>query len=149
MGITFSGIADGAMFGACVLGSQGLGVSIKINRHRGPGAKGNNAVVQLGGCADGNILESSLGKAGPINIFQETELSVRITADRSLADFFVQGGRFSGTMAWPLKTARAAADSEVTLWANSTGVSADVEVHSMGCGWVTPSYTEYPSLLFE
>merc|ERR1712178_166005 len=110
---------------------------------------GSNANVMLGACADGNVLESSLGASGPIPIFDETELSVRITVDRSLADFFVQGGRFSGTMAWPHKTPRAAADSEIAVWANSTGVKADIDVYGMGCGWVNPSYTDHPSMLAE
>lgn len=102
--------------------------------------------MALGACSGGMLLESSLGKAETINMFDETELSVRITADRSLADFFVQGGRFSGTMAWAQKTPRAAADSEVAVWSNSDGVKADVDVYSMGCGWVDPSYTEHPSM---
>jgi len=147
--ITFSGITGDAVFGVCVLGSRGLGVSVKINPQLALDVSGNTANVMLGACADSNILESSLGASGPIPMFDETELSIRITVDRSFADFFVQGGRFSGTMAWQLKTPRAAADSEVSVWANSTGVKADMDVYSMACGWVDPSYTEHPSMLFE
>jgi len=32
------------------------------------------------------------------------------------------------------------------VWATGGGVSADVEVHGMGCGWLNPSYTENPTL---
>jgi hypothetical protein len=34
----------------------------------------------------------------------EDVISVRVLPDRSVADFFVQGGRWSGTVAWPVKS---------------------------------------------
>ena len=80
-----------------------------------------------------------------VPLFDETKLEVRIMPDRSLADFFVQGGQVAGTMAWQGKEPRAAGDSQVTVYA-SAAVKADIDVWSMGCGWLTPSYTENPTL---
>jgi hypothetical protein len=74
---------------------------------------------------------------------------VRILPDRSLADFFVAGGRWAGTEAWAAKTApRKPTDSTVSVFAGaaSMGVKADIDVWGMGCGWLTPSYTEHPTL---
>ena len=62
-----------------------------------------------------------------------------------LSDFFVAGGQWAGTSAWSYKTPRVAADSEISVWGD-TGVKADIDVWSMGCGWLTPSYTEHPTL---
>ena len=81
-----------------------------------------------------------------VPIFDETEIIVRITPDRSVADFFVQGGRWSGTLGWPGRAPRAAADSNVAVWGSAATVTADVDVYSMGCGWEYPSYTENPTL---
>ena len=68
------------------------------------------------------------------------------TITSSLADFFVQGGRFSGTLAWKAKAPRAAGDSAVLLWSKTAGVTADVDVYGMGCGWLDPSYTDKPTI---
>ena len=72
-------------------------------------------------------------------------LSRSIVAANSLADFFVQGGQVAGTMAWQGKEPRASGDSQVTVYA-SAAVKADIDVWSMGCGWLTPSYTENPTI---
>ena len=42
--------------------------------------------------------------------------------------------------------ARKPADSNVVVWSGSGGVSAQVDVHAMGCGWLNPSYTSEPTL---
>lgn len=82
-----------------------------------------------------------------VPLFDETVLTVRVMPDRSLADFFVQGGRWAGTTAWMAKEPRNAADSQVSVWANNaSGISVDVGVWGMGCGWLTPSYTDSPTL---
>ena len=46
----------------------------------------------------------------------ESTVTVRILPDRSVADFFVQGGRWSGTVAWVSKSPRKAANSQVWHW---------------------------------
>lgn len=83
--------------------------------------------------------------AKPTPLFDETELTVRILPDRSLADFFVQGGRWAGTEAW-VGDPRAPGDSQVSVFASATGLKADIDVWGMGCGWLTPSYTEHPTI---
>ena len=76
----------------------------------------------------------------------EDVVSVRILPDRSVVDFFVQGGRWSGTQSWISGAPRAADASQVSVWSGSAGVTADVEVHGMGCGWESPSYTDSPTM---
>jgi hypothetical protein len=111
------------------------------------GASGRSADISVGDCGDPALQSSKPPpKSGSVPLFDETELAVRITPDRSLADFFVQGGRWSGTVAWKSKTPRAAGDSQVSLWASTAGVKADLAVHAMGCGWENPSYTEHPTM---
>ena len=81
-----------------------------------------------------------------VPLFDETELEVRIMPDRSVADFFVAGGRWAGTMAWPLSTPRAPDDSQVSVWSSAAGIKVDIDAWSMGCGWLDPSWTDSPSL---
>lgn len=76
----------------------------------------------------------------------ESSISVRILADRSVADFFVNGGRYSGTVSWVSPSPRAAASSQVTVFSDTPGVTADIDVYGMGCGWENPSYTEHPTM---
>lgn len=83
--------------------------------------------------------------AKPTPLFDETELSVRILPDRSLADFFVQGGRWAGTEAW-VGDPRAPGDSQISVFGSAAGLKADINVWGMGCGWLTPSYTENPTV---
>lgn len=141
--ITFSGITDGSAFGACVLANsagEGLGIRITV--------AGGKASVAFGACStafSGALMDAGKGKGKTIDLFDETSINVRVTPDRSVADFFVAGGRMSGTVAWLAKTPRAAADSNVAVWA-SQAMSADIDVFGMGCGWATPSYTENPTM---
>jgi hypothetical protein len=145
--LTFSGITQGsdAVFGACVLVNStfegGLGIHIQVTN----GTPGRTAKVVVGPCSSTSVQ----GKSTDMPLFDEDKVAVRITPDRSLADFFVQGGRVSGTLAWQSKTPRAAGDSLVTVWSTTAGVTADIDVYGMGCGWVNPSYTENPSLFDE
>ena len=64
----------------------------------------------------------------------------------TIADFFVAGGRWAGTMAWPLSTPRAPDDSQVSVWSAAAGIKVDIDAWSMGCGWLDPSWTDSPSL---
>ena len=87
------------------------------------------------------------GSGATFTIFaDEDELAVRILADRSVADIFLQGGRWAATQGWQHTAARKPADSNVVVWSGSGGVSAQVDVHAMGCGWLNPSYTSEPTL---
>jgi len=83
---------------------------------------------------------------GTVPLFTDSAVTVRILPDRSLADFFVQDGRFAATEAWPMAAPRLAADSQVELYATTPGITVDATVWQMGCGWLTPSYTEHPNL---
>lgn len=85
-------------------------------------------------------------KSGAVPLFGATEINVRITPDRSVADFFVAGGRWSGTLSWLAKEPRAATASTVSVWSDKSDVTADIDVFGMGCGWLTPSYTESPTI---
>jgi hypothetical protein len=86
-------------------------------------------------------------KASTFPLFDDEEaLTLRILPDRSVVDFFVQGGRWSGTQSWLSGTPRTAAASQVTLFTDVAGVTADVSVFGMGCGWAFPSYTEHPTM---
>ena len=87
------------------------------------------------------------GSGATFTIFAaEDELAVRILADRSVADIFLQGGRWAATQGWQHTAPRKPADSNVMVWSGSTGVSVQVGVHAMGCGWLNPSYTDKPTL---
>ena len=105
--------------------------------------------VQVGSCADAmrGFPEGPAGASFALRA-GATSVTVRILPDRSVADFFVAGGRWSGTVAWLAKEPRGAADSTVSLFAaaGSAGVVADVDVWSMGCGWADPSYTDNPTM---
>lgn len=81
-----------------------------------------------------------------VPLFDATTLTVRLMPDRSVADMFVQGGRWAGTLAWLSKAPRAPNDSVVSVYSRTGGVSVDVGVWSMGCGWLNPSYTDRPTL---
>lgn len=140
--ITFYGIGGTANFGACVLVNStnegGLGISITVTNQSGT----RIATVVAGECG-----ATAKYHGGPqIPLFDEETVTVRITPDRSLADFFVQGGRWAGTVAWMSKLPRKAEESAVVLWSNTAGVTADVDVYGMGCGWLFPSYTENPTI---
>lgn len=127
--------APAATFGACVLANStftGLGLRLTVSN--------DTLHAELNYC--------QVGASGivAVSLYGSKTVSVRITPDRSVADFFVEGGRWSGTEAWPLPAARKAADSRVALWTSTAGVTADVDVYQMGCGWANPSYTTTPTL---
>jgi hypothetical protein len=87
------------------------------------------------------------GSGATFKIFaDEDELAMRILADRSVADLFLQGGRWAATQGWQHTAPRKPADSLVMVWSGSSGLSAQVDVHAMGCGWLNPSYTDKPTL---
>jgi hypothetical protein len=113
----------------------------------GPGPTGK-LTVRVGSCAP--LLSGELAATAPgrdLDLAPGAPVALRVLPDRSVADFFVNGGAFAGTTTWPDKAPRAPGDSQVLLVAPAgTGVSADVDVFSMGCGWVDPSYTEHPTL---
>ena len=134
--------------------NDGLGIRITVtNTSKGRVGKGS-----LGTCSqlmDAESREFRVGNDDPFPIFlDEQAINVRLLPDRSIVDIFVQGGRLAGTLTWgatPYQGIRALAprkpeDSAVVLWSETAGVTADVDVHSMGCGWVNPSYTEHPTM---
>ena len=129
-------------FGTCVLGdgTAGSGMGITVSISPGPN---RTHVASIAGAS----LCGGPGVAGTtIPLFADEDvLSVRILADRSVADIFVQGGRWAATIGW-VGAPRKPADSNVMVWSASAGVSAQVDVHAMGCGWLNPSYTDKPTL---
>ena len=143
--ITFKNFPAVAKFGACVLTNAtffGIGIFIEVNN--------GTATANSGPCTAGlELLSSSIeSPARPFPLLGDAAVTLRILADRSVADFFVQGGRWAGTSTWPPKEApRGAGDSSVVVWAQEgAGTTADVDVWGMGCGWVDPSYTEHPTM---
>ena len=94
--LTFSGFgAEPATFGACVLANKagaGLGISITVTNT----TAGYVASVATGTCSDtmSESLTQDTNTTTTIStapLFDEDTLSVRMTPDRSLVDFFVQG----------------------------------------------------------
>ena len=133
----------GTVFGACVLGNgslasgSGVGVTVSVSPRRNGTHVANIASGRCG----------VRGSGATFTIFEdEEELAVRILADRSVADIFLQGGRWAATQGWQHTAPRKPADSNVMVWSGSTGVSAQVDVHGMSCGWLNPSYTDKPTL---
>lgn len=134
---------SGTIFGACVLGNgtsgSGMGVSATVT----PGPNGTYIAAIASGLCNVGVREGG----ATVTIFaDEDELAVRLLADRSLVDIFVQGGRWAATQGWQHTAPRKPADSNVMVWSGSAGVSAQVDVHAMGCGWLNPSYTDKPTL---
>jgi hypothetical protein len=145
--IKFSGFSKVAAstLGACVLGNgssaSGMGISIMVC----PSTSASGQLVariQSGPCQVG----SATVKGATIQLFDDTELTVRVLADRSVADWFVQGGRWAASDGWQAAEPRPAGASNVLVWAGDAAISAHVEVYQMGCGWLNPSYTEHPTL---
>lgn len=144
--VTFSGFSDGDVFGACVLSSgniTGIAIAITVNA--------TDATATLKTCnatlsGDADDSETSAGTTFPL--LGDSTITLRVLPDRSVADFFLQGGRWAGTTSWlDPKTPRRAEDSSVLLFAtNGEGVLADTLAWSMGCGWVDPSYTDAPTM---
>jgi hypothetical protein len=112
---------------------------------------GKNAVaVRVGTCAAllSGELEKEAGSPSTVALAPGAPLTLRLLPDRSVLDVFVNGGAFAGTVTWDAQAPpRAPGDTSVILVApTGSGLSADVDVYSMGCGWVNPSYTEHPNL---
>jgi hypothetical protein len=82
--------------------------------------------VRVGTCAEvtqgRGVLRGGGAAAGFPLLAGESTVTLRVFADRSVADFFVQGGRWSGTMTWLDALPRAAGDSVVALWANASSL---------------------------
>jgi len=159
--IRFSGFknASNGKFGACVLGDgtlgtnrSGIGITISLVQSPGvPGIQGVNIVsgaCQVGQATDGADEAGSKTTNQTMRIFEdEAELAVRVLPDRSVADWFVQGGRWAATNGWhPGPAPRKPEDSSVMLWSSTEGVSAQVDVVGMGCGWMNPSFTYDPTM---
>ena len=75
----------------------------------------------------------------------ETTLDIRLLVDRSIVEAFVMGGRvvFSKVYAPALLMVP---DTHVALQAWGAPLTADVEVHSMGCGWTADPYQTNPTM---
>ena len=167
--VKFSGLTNASTgsFGLCVLGNgkvsgdgTGIGITITVGQKGVFGdvsiASGKCQVNQAadtsssasgGTDASKSTLDAGGKLASSMKLFaDETELSVRVLPDRSVADWFVQGGRWAATDGWPGKEPRQPEDSSVLLWSKVAGVSAQVDVYGMGCGWLNPSYTDHPTL---
>lgn len=144
--IKFSGFSRTASttFGACVLGNgttaSGMGITITVNPTTTAGQLVAN--IHSGACKVG----SGNQNGGITQLFDDTELTVRVLADRSVADWFVQGGRWAASDGWQAPKPRLPADSNVLLWSGDATISAQVNVYELGCGWLNPSYTENPTL---
>jgi hypothetical protein len=172
--VKFSGFTNASKgsFGLCVLGNgkmpgngSGIGITITVGQKGLPGFQDVNIAsgkCQVNQAADGvaslssnstmgdagkSTLDTGAKLASSMKLFEdETELMVRVLPDRSVADWFVQGGRWAATDGWPGTAPRKPEDSSVMLWSTAAGVSAQVDVFGMGCGWLNPAYTEHPTL---
>ena len=115
-------------FGVRVLGSAGPQLNITVVESADPSPlKG----VRWTGRADGPA-GNGPGAASPFPILRtETSLQVRVLVDRSVAEFFVAGGRAARAMRWY----PAVGDSGAAITAWQAGATAVVEAHEMGCGW--------------
>lgn len=117
------------------------------------GIKNSNPVpgivqVRVGPCSETSLLSDEYSsKESTVRINADGTVNVRILPDRSVVDFFVNAGRWTGTQSWLDKSPRNATDSTVFLWASTgSGIKADIDVYEMGCGWIDPSYTDSPTL---
>jgi hypothetical protein len=126
--------------------SAGIGITLTVS-----GDKKMNIVV--GVCSPPNATAgegatvTTLDDANAtVALFEDEDvISVRILPDRSVVDFFVQGGRWAGTQSWISGSPRKADASQVSVW-STAATTADIDVHAMGCGWEYPSYTEAPTM---
>jgi hypothetical protein len=153
--IKFSAPSAGGSFGACVLGNGTAGSGIGITISLGAGQNASQARISSGPCnvvvaGEGAESGGSSGSSASESVVQlfddESEITVRVLPDRSVADWFVQGGRWAASDGWQSADARQPADTSVMLWSSASGVSAQIDVWSMSCGWLNPSYTDSPSL---
>merc|ERR1712226_1280517 len=122
--IKFSGFSrtKKTTFGACVLSNgqnaSGIGITITVTPDTGSGKVFAN--IQSGKCQVGHV---DFGQ-GSTQLFDETELTVRVLSDRSVADWFAQGGRWAASDGWQATDPRLPADSNVLLWSADAGMSA-------------------------
>lgn len=127
--------------------AAGIGVTITVS----DGAVSASAAVcdtnasSTAAAADDEDAETGGGRTFPL-FDDEDVITVRILPDRSVVDFFVQGGRQAGTLSWVSGTPRTPEASQVTIFTATAGVTADIDVYGMGCGWEFPSYTEHPTM---
>jgi hypothetical protein len=150
--MTFNGAKSGDTIDVCVLGSATnatTGLAIKITV--GDGGKAATTYGECGASTPGAAAAvDDVEQAPPASQFKIHDsadgIMVRILPDRSVADFFVQGGQAAATVAWPQKAPRAAGDSQVSVSSSGSGVTADIDVWKMTCGWTTPSYTDSPTM---
>lgn len=136
---------------ACVLGNGTIGSGVGIQVQVMPGLNGTHtANIASGRCPIPNSATSlealSNATVHSVQLFDEAEITVRVLADRSVADWFVQGGRWAATSAWPGSDPRLPADSNIIVWSSAPGVTAQIDVYGMGCGWLNPAYTDKPTL---
>ena len=149
--MTFHGAKSGDTIDVCVLGSlddptAGLAIKLTVGDH---GA----AAASFGGCGSGPdspaaVADVTTAEVANQFVIQEVAagIRVRILPDRSVADFFVQGGQVAGTSAWASKMPRAPRASLVSVSSSGSDVTADIDVWAMGCGWLNPSFTDNPTL---
>ncbi len=149
--MTFHGAKSGDTIDVCVLGSLDdptAGLAIKLT----VGDQGAAAATfgSCGSAPDGPAALADVKQADVANQFVIHEpadgIRLRILPDRSVADFFVQGGQVAGTSAWASKLPRKPSASLVSVSSSGSGVTADIDVWAMGCGWLNPSFTDSPTL---
>merc|ERR1719261_989064 len=90
-------------FGACVLGNglnaSGIGITITVTPSASsPGQLA--AKIQAGACQVGHGHQLVDQETETTQLFDESELTVRVLPDRSVADWFVQGGRWAASEGW-------------------------------------------------
>ena len=149
----FTYVTRPPLVGSCCLKGIVPNASPNPSCTSGVKAPASGITVQVGACSAMMGRELPAADAPQASSFELSggslpdTISLRLLPDRSVADVFVQGGRWAGTVAWLGKDPRAPGDSTVALWANATAtVVADVDVWAMGCGWADPSYTENPTM---
>merc|ERR1711907_570242 len=103
--IRFSGFAKDASttFGACVLGNgrNASGIGITITATPSTSSPGQlDAKIQVGACQVGHRHLLVNQQSETTQLFDEPEVTVRVLSDRSVADWFVQGGRWAATEGW-------------------------------------------------
>ena len=113
----------------------GMGIAVTVSP---PGPDGTRT-ASIGDVAGASMSGVGTGNGGAdvhINSFPilatETTVDVRVLVDRSIAEFFVQGGRAAKTeRGYPGQ-----GEATVILGASFAGaVTESFEVHDMGCGW--------------
>ena len=113
------------------MGTPGIAVSVSP-----PSPNGTRTALVSRIADTGASVNAGTGSTGPEPCFPilatETTLDVRVLVDRSIAEFFVQGGRVAMTQrGYPRQ-----GDAAVILSASFAGAVVDrFAVYDMGCGW--------------